>query len=413
VKVAVVGAGIAGLAAAHALQGSAQVTLYEAQGRLGGQADTHAILAGNRTYPVDSGFMIFNEDDHPAFSAWLAELRVPVRPATLSIGVSDRESGLEYSTHSLAALLGRPRNLLSARFLSLLRDLRRFHSSFPALAAEDPRSLDEVLATARIGRAFCDLYLLPVCRALWNVPVDQVGTWPASSVLPWVMRHRLLPGPVPPAWRIVQGGSASYVEAFTASFNGRIQRRDPVRAIARNPGQVLITSESGRQAFDAVVLACHADEALTLLEDPSREEREILGSIRFRESRVVVHSDARVMPRDPKVWSCWNAVVNGVEAGDCLVTFWMNRLQSLAGDQQLFVSVDPPEPLQRVWSVRHYPTPILDTRAAAVQRRRREISGARNTWYCGAYWRSGLHEDGFTSGVEVAEAIAHVTRVAA
>lgn len=405
-KVAVVGAGIAGLAAAHALQGRAQVTLYEAQGRLGGQADTHAILLGDRAYPVDSGFTSFNEPGSPAFGAWLRELGIGTRPADLTLGVGHVGRGFTYSTRSYRSLLCEPRQLLSPAFLSLLRDLRRFHAEGVPARTDDPRTLGDYIAGEGYGSAFRTYYLWPVGRALWSLPPERIDALPLVHALPWLLRHRLLPGTGEAGWRVVEGGSAAYVAAFAARFRGRIQRRDPVIGVSRQPGQAVVTSVSGRQSFDAVVLACHADEALGLLEDPSRAEREVLGAIRFRRNRVVVHSDPSVMPRNRQAWSGLNVLVGGADDAACQVTWWVNRHQSLAGREQLFITHDPAIALERTWSAREYTAPVLDRPTLAAQRRLGEISGVRNTWYCGAYWGAGFHEDGFASGLRVAHALA-------
>jgi len=414
VKIAVVGAGVAGLSAAHALQRWADVTLFEAQNRLGGHTDTHAILAGGRTYPVDSGFMAWDAARSPGFGAWLDELGVASQPTDLSLGVHVVGSGLEYGTGSLAALIGRPRKACSMDFLGLLRELLRFYLGSSTRAVDD-RPLGVYLDAQGFSQRFRTLHVLPVCRALWSLDASEALALPANAAIPQLMRQRLLPAAQRPEWRVIQSGAGSYVDAFVKRFSGRIRVGEAVRSIARPPGQVILTTAAGRQAFDAVVIACHSHEALALLEDASREERQILGTLRFRRSVRVLHSDVRVMPGDRRVWSAWNARVGAGAPDDCEVSFWMNRLLALAGDTQLFVTLDPTQPLDHVWSTLEYAVPILDDRARGAQRRREEISGVRGTWYCGAWWGDGLQEDGFASGADVAralEACAHGLRAA-
>jgi predicted NAD/FAD-binding protein len=412
-KIAVIGAGIAGMAAAHRLQAHAQVTLFEARNRLGGHADTHSILAGERAYPVDAGFSAFSGPASPAFTAWLAALGVATRPAAVSLGVSNLRSGVEYGSRSLSALLCRPRNLMAPSFLTLLRDLHRFHRRPLQIDRDDCRTLAQCLEEHGYGRAFQQEYLLPMCAILWSVPVAVVRGFAAAQVLGARALHDI-PAPAGHSpWQVVQGGAASYVRAFSAAFSGTIRLADPVLGLSRRPGQVVVTTASGRQAFDAVVVACPADRALALLEDPSPQEREVLGAFTFHTSRVVVHSDTGVMPGHPRAWSTWNVRLASDDAEACQITHWMNALQSLADGQQFFVTLNPQARLQQTWSEQAYAGPVFDAAACQAQRRRPEINGAANTWYCGAYWGHGFHEDGVTSGFDVAAAIGRSTRRAA
>jgi len=292
----------------------------------------------------------------------------------------------------------------------LLRELVRFYLGRSLPAPDDSRPLGAYLDALGFSQRFRTLHVLPVCRALWSLDASEALALPAREAVPQLVRQRLLPAAQRPEWRVIQSGAGSYVNAFVKRFSGRIRVGEPVRAIARPPGQVTLTTAAGRQAFDAVVIACHSHEALALLEDASREERQILGALRFRRSVRVLHSDARVMPRDRRVWSAWNARIGAGAPDACEVSFWMNRLLALAGDTQLFVTLDPTQPLDQVWSTLEYAVPILDDRARDAQRRRDEISGVRGTWYCGAWWGDGLQEDGFASGAEVARALESCAR---
>jgi uncharacterized protein len=403
-RVAVVGSGISGLASAWHLQHRARVTLYEAQNRIGGHTDTHSILTGGRTYAVDSGFIVFHDSSYPGFSAWLRELDVESQPTDLSFGLRNVTTGLEYGTASLSALFCQPRNLASPRFLGMLRDLRRFYVGSVRLDARDMRTLGDFLEAEGYGRAFQEEHLLPMCAALWSAPVADARRLPAAHVLAFRAWHGMLQLTGRPQWRVVRGGSRRYVEAFERRFVGTIARGERVLGIARLPGQVVVRRRSGSQSFDAVVLACHSDQALALLEDPSAAEREILGAIRYQRNRVVIHSDPAVMPVNVRAWSSWNALVSGGERPG-QVTYWMNRLQALPPTQPLLVTVNPDQALRDVWGEREYAIPAFDARARAAQQRRGEINGVRGTWYCGAYWGRGLHEDGFVSGRDVAEAL--------
>jgi uncharacterized protein len=401
-NIAVIGAGIAGIAAADALQAQANVTLFEAARRIGGHTDTHAILSGSRTYRVDSGFIVFNEENYPAFSGWLRELGIPSRPADMSFGVSHLGTGLEYGTRSFNALFCQRRNAASPRFLGMLRDLRRFYRRAPLIAADDPRTLGAFLAEEGYGDGFAHDHLLPMCAALWSLPATGALQVPVAHVVAFMAHHRMLQLGGRPLWRVVDGGSGRYLEAFSRRFRGRIRPGDAVQGVTRRPHEVEITATSGRHRFDAVVLACHSDQALALLRDPSAAERQVLGAIAYQPNRVVVHSDPSVMPRRRLAWSSWNAVVDPKRGNVCQVTYWMNRLQSLSGDQPFFVTLNPSRRLHQVWSEREYAHPVFTPEARRAQARRPEISGQRNTWYCGAYWGWGFHEDGFVSGRQVA-----------
>ena len=401
-RVAVVGAGISGISAAHALQDQAEVVLFEAARRIGGHTDTHAILTDNRTYRVDSGFIVFNADNYPRFCAWLDELGVSSLESDMSFGVSHRGTGLEYGTRSLNALFCQRRNLASPRFLGMLRDLRRFYRDAAGLDPAETRTLDAYLRDEGYGVGFVEDHLAPMCAALWSLPATGVAQVPIAHVVAFMAHHRMLQLGGRPVWRVVSGGSTSYLEAFAQRFRGRIRPGDPVHGIVRRGDQVELTSASGRHRFDAVVMACHSDQALALLHDPSAAERQVLGAIRYQPNRVVVHSDASVMPRRRQAWSSWNAVVDPAQPGVCQVSYWMNRLQSIPGDQQFFVTLNPVRPLAQVWSEREYAHPVFTPEARRAQARRAEISGHRHTHYCGAYWGWGFHEDGFASGLRVA-----------
>jgi len=406
-KVAVVGAGISGIAAADRLQRDAEVTLFEAERRIGGHTDTHSILVDGRTYSVDSGFIVFNPVNYPRFSAWLDMLGVPSRASDMSFGVRNEHSGLEYGSRGAAALFCQRRNLWSPRFLGMLRDLRRFYGEAAALQEGDGRTLGEFLAAGGYGAGFVEDHMAPMCGALWSLPLEGALEIPAYHVVAFMAHHRMLQLNGRPEWRVVSGGSSSYLRAFRARFRGRIETNNAVLAVQRQPGGVMLISRNGRQRFDAVVMACHSDQALALLQDPSPAEREILGAIPYERNRVVVHSDARVMPGNRAAWSSWNALINDERSRRCQVTYWMNLLQSLGDEHQFFVTLNPTVGLRDVWGEREYAHPVFTVDARRAQSRRSEISGHRSTFYCGAYWRWGFHEDGFSSGLEAA---AEVTR---
>jgi predicted NAD/FAD-binding protein len=237
---------------------------------------------------------------------------------------------------------------------------------------------------------------------LWSLPFCSVWDVPIYHVVAFMAHHRMLQLNGRPEWRVIRGGSSSYLGAFARRFSGTMAIGDEVLRIERQPGAAILTARSGRARFDAVVLACHSDQALGLLGDPSTQEREVLGAISYQKNRAVVHSDDSVMPASRSAWSSWNARVNEAGARSCQVTYWMNLLQSLNSDRQFFVTLNPDRKLRDVWSEREYAHPVFTAEARKAQARRAEISGLRNTYYCGAYWGWGFHEDGFASGAAAA-----------
>ncbi len=406
-RVAVVGSGIAGVACAHRLQDMAErVVVFEAQGRIGGHTDTHDLVVEGSRVAVDSGFIVFNRENYPQFSAWLDDLGVPSQPTDMSFGVSNAGTGLEYGTASLGALFCRPGNLVSPRFLRMLGDLVRFYRDAPRFAADDTLTLGDLAAQQGYGAGLVEDHLLPMCGALWSLSWSDAQHISAAHVIAFMQQHRMLQLQGRPQWRVVSGGSSTYLKAFSNRFKGQLRVADPVIAVRRGTADVQVRAASGVYRFDAVVFACHSDQALSLLDDPSPQEQTILGAIDYHSNRVVVHSDVSVMPRSRAAWSSWNARVAGASSQGCQVTYWMNRLQGLPPTTPFFVTLNPNQPLSRVWAEREYAHPVFTKDARAAQARHAEINGARNTYYCGAYWGWGFHEDGFASAGLVADAFA-------
>ncbi len=416
-RVAVVGGGIAGMAAAHVLQDFAEVTLFEAEPRLGGHTDTHNLLVDGRTCAVDSGFIVFNRTNYPLFSAWLDELGVASRPTDMSFSVrreGDDGASVEYGTATLGALFCQRRNLVSARFLSMLRGIRRFYREAARVAGDDARTLGEFLDARRYPGAFVDDHLLPMCAALWSAPLARVRELSVAHVAAFMANHGLLRLRNRPAWRVIEGGSSAYVDAFVRRFRGRRLVGRRVERVARGSGGVRVaTADGAAERFDRVVLACHADQALALIE-PTPVERAVLGALKYRRNRAVVHSDPSAMPRRRAAWSSWNVVADcRAGAARCRVTYWMNRLQGIAGGRHFFVTLNPRAPLRNVWIEREYAHPVFTPEARRAQRRRGELNGVGGLYYCGACWGWGFHEDGFRSAVDAAHALRRELRDAA
>jgi len=410
-RIAVVGSGIAGLGSAWLLSQRHDVTLYEAANYLGGHTHTHAIELGGVEYAVDSGFIVFNPQHYPLLSKLFAQLGVAAQPTTMSFSVHEAHSGLEYNAGSLGGLFCQPGNLASPRFWRMLGDLRRFYRQAPQVladAAQAQLTLGEFLQRHRYSDVFRDAHLVPMASALWSSPSQQILQFPMRQLIGFMANHHMLQISGRPQWQVVRGGSNSYVRALRSRW--RVQERigTPVRSVQRlSQGVSVLTdadTDADAQHYDHVVLACHADDALRLLNDASAAEREILGAIAYQDNDTVLHTDARVLPRNRRAWAAWNAHVPADPDAPCTVSYWMNALQSIVSPQPFIVSlnrsddIDPAKVLRRM----RYRHPLQTHAAVAAQARKGEIQGQRGTWFAGAGWGFGFHEDGLRSAVDVA-----------
>lgn len=405
-RIAVVGSGIAGLASAWLLSQAHEVVLFEAADYLGGHTHTHDVSVGGRPYAVDTGFIVHNPDHYPLLTRLFQALEVQTQPTTMSFSVHNGRSGLEYNATSLDALFCQRRNLLSPRFLGMVRDLFRFYRQAPALLEGDGPGpgLGEWLQANGYGAAFRDEHLVPMASALWSSPPRQILQFPARYLVQFMANHQMLQVSGRPQWRVVRGGSARYVDALRARWTVQERLACPVRAIHRHGDRVSVDSAAGSEVFDQVVLACHSDQALALLADASDNEQAILGAIGYQPNEVVLHTDASLLPRRRKAWAAWNAFVPGDADAPCTVSYCMNLLQGLDAPEPLVVTlnrseaVDPARVLRRL----AYQHPVHTPQSVAAQQRRAVIQGQNRTWFAGAYWGWGFHEDGMRSAVDVA-----------
>lgn len=408
-RVAVIGSGISGLASSWLLSRLHEVTLFEANDYLGGHTHTHELEIAGRHRAIDSGFIVYSPRQYPLFTRLLAELGVDSQPTTMSFSVRSEASGLEYNAGSLEGLFCQPRNLLSPRFLGMLRDLRRFYREAPLLLRHPGAgpTIGQYLLLQGYGESFRDEHLVPMASALWSSPPRRILEFPARYLVQFLANHQMLSVSGRPVWRVVRGGSASYVRALRARWKVIERLRCPVRAIRRGTREVLVRHDAGCESFDQVVLACHSDQALALLETPSERERAILGAIAYQANDVVLHTDAALLPRRRKGWAAWNALVPRDREQACTVTYCMNLLEGIDSPQPILVTlnrceaIDPAKVLRRM----RYHHPLHTHAAVAAQGRRAEIQGVDRVWFAGAYWGWGFHEDGMRSAVEVAEAL--------
>ena len=408
-RIAVIGSGIGGLSAAWLLSRRHEVVLYEANDYLGGHTDTHRVEVDGRTLEVDTGFIVHNPANYPLLTRLFEELGVASQPTTMGFSVQDERTGLEYNATSLDVLFCQRRNLASPRFWGMLRDLVRFYRQAPALLElEGPGpTLGEYLDAHGHGAAFRDQHLVPMASALWSSPASDVLDFPAKYLVQFMANHHMLQLTGRPQWRVVRGGSRRYVEAMAARWNVQVRLSTPVHGVTRDPDGASVRCESGSERFDQVVLACHGDQALALLDDASDAEREILGAITYQPNETVLHTDASLLPRDRKAWAAWNAHLPADPAQACTVSYCMSLLQTLPGDIPLVVTLNRTDAIDpsRILRRRNYRHPVYNHASVAAQARRHEIQGVNRTWFSGAYWGWGFHEDGMRSGVDVARAL--------
>ncbi|MBW8852577.1 MAG: FAD-dependent oxidoreductase [Xanthomonadales bacterium] len=408
-RIAIVGSGIAGLASAWLLSRGHEVVLFEADDRLGGHTHTHDIDLHGRRYAVDTGFIVHNPAHYPLLTALFDELGVASQPTTMSFSVRNEASGLEYNATTLATLFCQRRNLVSPRFWGMLRDLTRFYREAPALldAPGPGPTLGEYLDAGGYGAAFRDDHLVPMASALWSSPASRILAFPAQYLVRFMANHQMLQVNDRPQWRVVRGGSRTYVRALEARWRVQARVASRVRMLLRDADGVTVFTDDGAERFDQVVLACHSDQALRLLSDASDTETAILGAIPYQANDTVLHTDARLLPRRRKAWAAWNALVPRDPTDACTVSYCMNLLQGLDAPEPLVVTlngadaIDPDRVLRRM----RYHHPVYSHASVAAQARKAEIQGRRRTWFAGAYWGWGFHEDGMRSAVEVATAL--------
>jgi predicted NAD/FAD-binding protein len=406
-RIAVIGAGVSGLVSAYLLRRSHEVVLFEADDRIGGHVHTVDVAAADGTWPVDTGFIVFNRGNYPGFCRLLERLGVASQPSDMSFAVRDDRDGTEYRGSGLDTLFAQRRNLLRPRFWGMARDILRFFRQAGGLLAADPElTLGQWLDARRFGRAFQEQHILPMGAALWSMPLDDVRGFPARHFAAFLANHQMLQVKGRPVWRTVQGGSRTYVDALLQGWRQEVRTGTPIARVQRRADRVDVTPAGGQtERFDHVVLACHSDQALALLADPSDRERAVLGAIGYRDNDVVLHTDAAaVLPRVRKAWASWNYRLEPGARTHAAVTYHMNRLQDLPARDPFCVSLNETARLdaERVHGRWTYAHPQFTTAAVAAQAEHQALNAEERTSYCGAYWGWGFHEDGVQSALKVA-----------
>ncbi|MBZ4201259.1 MAG: FAD-dependent oxidoreductase [Methylotenera sp.] len=408
-KVAIIGSGIAGNTLAWHLQKNHDITVFSADSHVGGHTHTHRVQAFGREYSIDTGFIVYNNWTYPNFIALMDELGVATQASQMSFSVHDEVSGLEYNGTSLNSLFAQRRNLLRPSFLRMIKDILRFNKEAPLLLGDDVADLPfaDYLKKHRYSESFIKHYIIPMGSAIWSASPKQMFDFPSKFFIRFFHNHGMLSVSNRPEWRVIKGGSQAYVEKLTASFRDKIRLNTPIESVRRSSdGAWLRAKGQDEEKFDWVFFACHSDQALSLLSDASAQEREILGALPYQKNRVVLHTDATLMPKRKLAWAAWNYHLTAQPLGLAAVTYNMNILQSLDSPEPFLVTLNHTGKIvhEKIIKTLDYTHPVFSPAGIAAQARHAEISGHQRTAYAGAYWRNGFHEDGVVSALA---ALAH------
>ena len=402
-KIAIIGTGIAGNVAAYKLRQHHDVTVFESGAYIGGHTNTVDVDEAGTSHAVDTGFIVFNDHTYPNFISLLDEIGQESQPSVMSFSVQQQETGLEYAGSSLNALFAQRRNLLRPAFHRMLRDILRFNKEAPPDAdrLDDSETIGAYFAQKNYGKEFIDQYLVPMAAAIWSAEPGAVLDMPVRFLVRFFANHGLLQTSGRPTWRVIKGGSREYVKKLVAGHRDQIRLNSPVQSIRRVGSEIELRSASGgNENFDYVFVACHSDQALSLLADPTAAEREILGAIRYQKNEAILHTDAALMPTRRLAWAAWNYHIPQDQGRHVAVTYNMNILQGLNTRKDYLVTlnndqhIDPGKIIQRI----QYEHPVFSREAIEAQGRQAEINCDR-TFFCGAYWRNGFHEDGVVSAL--------------
>jgi uncharacterized protein len=410
-NIAVIGAGISGLAAAYLLSRRHRVQLFEQQERLGGHTNTVLIPTLHGSVPLDTGFLVHNDRTYPNLVRLFKELGVATRDSDMSFAVSCRRTGLEYSSRGANGFFAQRQNLFKPSHLFLLREIVRFNREAPALLAgpdAERQTLGDFLESRRFAEPFTHRYLFPMASAIWSASLDAIRSFPALTLIRFFDNHGLLSLHEQPTWRVVARGSSAYIPRLTAPLSERIHRRAEIHAVRRSERDVTIAfRDRPSMVFDEVVFACHGDQVLPLLADPSGREREVLSNFTTTTNTAWLHTDASALPLRQRARASWNYMLAADATAPPMVTYDLNRLQGLRTPEQYCVTLNPGGQIDERRVLRRfvYRHPLYTREAIGAQQRWREVSGVNRTHYCGAYWFHGFHEDGFNSALRVAGAL--------
>ncbi len=411
-KVAIIGSGISGLTCAYLLQQVADIQLFESAPNIGGHTATKDVVVDGKSYAIDTGFIVFNDWTYPNFIRLMDELGVKSKPTEMSFSVTSELSGLEYSGSSLNTLFAQRRNFFKLSFYGMLRDIVRFNreavEDLDAGLVSEKTSLGDYLARRGYNAEFIENYLIPMGSAIWSASHETMMSFPLVFFIRFFKNHGLLSVSHRPQWRVIEGGSRAYLEPLTRTFSDRISINAHIVSVDRGEQAVTLLFADGREeTFDQVVFACHSDQALALLKTPTNAEQQVLSAMAYQENDVVLHTDRSVLPKRTLAWASWNYRIRQQQQEQAVLTYNMNILQGLESEPTFCVTlndtdnIDPAAILGRY----QYSHPVFTLDSVAASQRWSDINGQCNTWFCGAYWANGFHEDGCSSGIRVAKAL--------
>lgn len=408
-NIAIVGTGIAGLTSAYLLNRNNKVTVFEANDYIGGHTHTVSVECAQGELSIDTGFIVCNDRNYPNFLNFMQQLGVNLRPSEMSFSVKNESLDLEYNGHNLNTLFSQRSNLLSPRFLGFVKNILDFNKAAKnAITTNDVGNitLGKFLDRHGFNHFFRDNYLLPMVAAIWSCSVKQASDFPLQFFLQFFLNHGLLDVSNRPQWYVLEGGSKSYIEPMTAGFRDRIHLSTPVTEIERRESGIVLRTNQGEASFDQVILACHSDQALSLLTNPGQQESEILADLKYQDNDVILHQDTSIMPERKLAWASWNFLAGDSSTDSApVVTYCMNILQGLPGNEPYLVTLNAPERIanDKVLGRYRYAHPVYSQASRAAQQRRAEICGTDRIHYCGAYWYNGFHEDGVRSALDVGQ----------
>ena len=404
-KIAIIGTGIAGNVAAYYLNKSHDIKVFEANDYIGGHTHTHDIVMNDSEYAVDTGFIVFNYKTYPYFTKLLKELEVDVQPSNMSFSVKCEKTGLEYNGTTLNSLFAQRSNFLKPSFYKMIKDILRFNKeSVEELEAGNANvSMGKFLSERNYGRKFIEQYLIPMGAAVWSADPEQMMEFPAGFFIRFFHNHGMLSVNDRPQWCVIKGGSKEYVKKLTASFSDKIHTESAVRSVKRSVNGVQLTLKNGEtEFFDNVFIATHSDQALAMLKDSSDIEKSILSKIPYQENEAILHTDKSILPKKKLAWAAWNYHILGNKQDKVALTYSMNILQSLDSEEEFCVTLNNEDAINpdKIIKKIKYAHPIFTPDGIAAQTRQAEINGPQHTYFCGAYWRFGFHEDGVWSALQ-------------
>ncbi len=416
-KIAIIGTGISGLSCGYYLHNKHDITVYEANDYIGGHTATVDIELEGKTYPVDTGFIVYNDRTYPNFIQLMQELGVKTTPTEMSFSVRNDANGLEYNGHTITTLFAQKRNWFNPRFYHFIYEILRFNklAKQEAKVAEvELQTLGQFLNYHGFSPYFCENYILPMGAAIWSSSLSDMRAFPLTFFLRFFLNHGLLDISNRPKWNVIEGGSRSYIEPLTQGFRNKIRTNSPVEKVKRISGGVEVTSHGNTEWFDEVIFACHSDQALAMLEDATDAEHQILSRLGYQANEVVLHTDTSLLPKRKAAWASWNYWLRGERGQDSRLpslTYNMNILQHIDAPETFCVSLNSSEHIDPNKILRSfvYDHPVFTEESIKAQQRKSEINGVNNTWFCGAYWRNGFHEDGVHSALDVVSGIEQVS----